>query len=221
MDLTEFGAPLKPKLPLYRNSSLLAYPAKVKEHLVWKDEPKPWANYMHHSAKMHSSIECHYLYRLAKTLGSGDYANLGTFKGLSTACLAYGLRDGRHTGKIYSVDLFNHSNPLEPGFQRAEFDRGITEAGLTDYVEACEGYTYQWAHKLRKLQFKFILIDADHHYETCKDDFKRWSPLLREDGLIAFHDCDMLTVDMVINEMGPEWKLVDHIHRLKTFKRVK
>jgi len=221
MELTKFGAPIRPKLPCLRDFRLLGYPTKVKEHPVWKNEPKPWAAYTHHSEKMHSSIECHYLYKIAQKLGPGEYANLGVFKGLSTACLAYGLKAKGHNGKIYSVDLFNHWNPLQPGYQLSAFNSGIQEVGLSDYVVACEGYTHEWAHKLRKHRFKFILIDADHHYETCKQDFTLWAPLLADDGIVAFHDCDMVTVNMVIEEMGPAWQLVDHYHRLKAFKRVK
>jgi len=197
-----------------------AYPARVKDHPVWKGEAKPWSAYIHHSSKMHSSMEGHYFYRTAKKLGSGNYASLGAFKGLSTACMAYGLREGGHTGKVYGVDLFNHYNPLESGAQLKLFNEGMKAAGLEDYAVACEGYTHVWAHKLRKLRFKFILIDADHHYETCKMDFDKWSTLLAEGGLIAFHDVDMVTVNKVIEEMDQGvWKQVDHIHRLKIFTR--
>jgi len=218
MKLTEFGSPIKPKLVCYRVPKYISYPTKVKEHPTWRGEPKPWAVYPHPSPKMHSSIECHYLYKLALELGPGDYANLGAFKGLSTACLAFGLKEGGHQGKIYSVDLFNHWKPQEPGFQLSEFNRGIQEVGLSDYVVACEGYTHECAHKLRNHRFKFILIDADHHDETCKQDFTLWSPLLAPGGLLAFHDCDMATVNLVIEEMSSQWTLVAHHHRLKVFR---
>lgn len=219
MKLTEFGAPESPRMPCYKDERLCASPVRVKDHPIWSQEDKPWAAYPHQSSKMHSSIECHFMYRLAKEMGSGDYANLGVFKGLSTACMAYGLRDGGHTGTIYSVDLFNHWNPEVPGEQLALFREGIESVGLTQYVKTCEGYTYEWAKKLADKKFKVILIDADHHYETCKDDFDRWSPLLAPDGLIMFHDVDMVTVDMVIAQMGSGWKEAHHIHRLKAFKR--
>ena len=38
----------------------------------------------------------------------------------------------------------------------------------------------------RKLDFLFI--DADHTYEGVKKDFEMYSPLVREGGIIAFHD---------------------------------
>ena len=45
----------------------------------------------------------------------------------------------------------------------------------------------------RKLDFLFI--DADHTYEGVKRDFEMYSPLVREGGIIAFHDivpCDKI-----------------------------
>jgi predicted O-methyltransferase YrrM len=38
----------------------------------------------------------------------------------------------------------------------------------------------------RKLDFLFI--DGDHTYEGVKGDFKMYFPLVRKDGIIAFHD---------------------------------
>ncbi|MCI0560225.1 MAG: class I SAM-dependent methyltransferase [Nitrososphaera sp.] len=220
VELNEFGRPVNPKIPCFRMEGKVGPIGRVKDHPTWKNEKKPWANYIHHSAKMHSSVECHYMYLTAKELGSGDYVSLGAFKGLSTACMAYGLKEGGHTGKVYGVDLFNHYHPLEPGLQLKMFNDGMEAAGLQDYAVACEGYTHHWAHKLRKLKFKFILIDADHHYETCKMDWEKWSLLLADDGLIAFHDVDMVPVDMVISEIdASKWKQVDLVHRLRVFAR--
>jgi len=33
-----------------------------------------------------------------------------------------------------------------------------------------------------------LFIDADHSYEGCRKDYEMYSPLVREGGLIAFHD---------------------------------
>jgi predicted O-methyltransferase YrrM len=33
-----------------------------------------------------------------------------------------------------------------------------------------------------------IFIDGDHSYEGVKQDFEIYAPLVRSDGLIAFHD---------------------------------
>jgi predicted O-methyltransferase YrrM len=42
--------------------------------------------------------------------------------------------------------------------------------------------------RLDEREIDFLLIDADHSYEGVKQDFEVYGPLVREGGLIAFHD---------------------------------
>lgn len=37
-------------------------------------------------------------------------------------------------------------------------------------------------------QLDFLFIDGDHSYEGVKKDFEMYSPLVRKEGIIAFHD---------------------------------
>lgn len=41
---------------------------------------------------------------------------------------------------------------------------------------------------LGKRKIDFLFIDGDHTYEGVKKDFAMYSPLVREGGIIAFHD---------------------------------
>jgi cephalosporin hydroxylase len=36
----------------------------------------------------------------------------------------------------------------------------------------------------------FLFIDANHSYESVKNDYEKFSPLVRKGGIIAFHDID-------------------------------
>jgi len=214
----ETGAPIDPlyQIARYNQQGVIAEPHKMKEIRGWGDEPAPWKKYTHIKTSMHVSAECHYFYRTARHMGSGNYLNLGVFRGLSTACMAMGLRDSGSKGKVYAVDLFNHVHN-----QRKAFDEGMADAGLGKFVEVCPGFTYDWHERLKGVKFNFILIDADHHYESCYTDFKNYSPFLAPNGLIAFHDVDMIPVGRVIEEhLTPDkWEQVAHIYKLKVFKR--
>jgi predicted O-methyltransferase YrrM len=42
--------------------------------------------------------------------------------------------------------------------------------------------------RLNGLDIDFLFIDGDHRYSGVKRDFKLYSPLVRDRGLIAFHD---------------------------------
>jgi predicted O-methyltransferase YrrM len=43
-------------------------------------------------------------------------------------------------------------------------------------------------NKLRQQSLDFLFIDGDHSYEGVKADFEMYSPLVRDGGMIAFHD---------------------------------
>lgn len=216
IELSLDGAPLRPEMNVSYTNEDIGVGHIAKDH-PWHREVKPWMDYPWKKTKMHTYLECHYFYRTAKLIGSGNYLSLGTYKGLSTACLAMGLRDSGGSGKVYAVDLFNHTDG-----QRESFDIGIANVKLEPFVEVCAGFTQDWAPTFaeRELKFNFILIDADHSYETCKLDFELYSELLTPDGLIAFHDVNFNTVNRVIEEIDKnKWNQLDHVYRLKTFTR--
>lgn len=58
----------------------------------------------------------------------------------------------------------------------------------------------------------FLFLDADHSYEGIKQDFEMFSPLVRKDGVIAFHDIkhtepdNWIQVDKFWNEIKKEYK---------------
>jgi predicted O-methyltransferase YrrM len=214
MKLTKQGKPLNPGKKVQRVSGKVSKVCKVKEHTDWCNEEKPWGAWLYKS--LHGSVESHYLYRTAKILGAGNYANLGVFRGGTVNCIAQGIKASGGVGKVYGIDLFDVNGAFTP-----EKLMGLyKEHGVEEYVELCTGYTNEWPAKLSHLKFKLIFIDADHHYETCKQDFDLWKPLLEEGGLIAFHDVDMDSVDKVITEaLNDGWELVDHNWKTKTIRR--
>lgn len=192
---------------------------RVKDHPTWSNEAKPWATSPWPFNGKHTSIELHYLYRTVLNLGKGNYANLGVFKGASTNAFVCGAVE--HGGHVYGVDLFEPTEMYPDLLDKSEseVEEAFKAKGTDTFVTLCKGLTSEWAKKLSHLKFKFIFIDADHRYEAVLEDFKLWSPLLEKGGLISFHDCNMETVHQVITEELDDWDLVDHAHRIKSFKR--
>lgn len=42
--------------------------------------------------------------------------------------------------------------------------------------------------RLKKRMIDFLMIDGDHRYAGVRKDWKMYSPLVKENGIIAFHD---------------------------------
>jgi predicted O-methyltransferase YrrM len=51
-----------------------------------------------------------------------------------------------------------------------------------------EGTLRKTRQLLREREIDFLFIDGDHTYEGVKKDFEMYSPLVAENGIIAFHD---------------------------------
>lgn len=219
--LNEQGSPVSPSMVIERDPSKVAEAGRVKDHKVYKYEYKPWGYDPYPGAGAgHPSSEIHYIYRTVLRLGVGNYANLGTFRGVTASAMAHALKE-LGGGTIYTIDLHDltRSKDRNGAFSVPKLIKIFKQRGTYPYVDFCKGYTHEWAETLKHLLFKFVFIDADHHYETCKQDFLLWSALLEPEGEIAFHDVDMNTVDRVITEELTDWELIEHIGRIKTFKR--
>lgn len=60
--------------------------------------------------------------------------------------------------------------------------------------------------KVRELlggrEIDFLFIDGDHHYESVKQDFNLYTPMVKKGGLVALHDIIYLNAE---NNVPPFW----------------
>jgi predicted O-methyltransferase YrrM len=66
-------------------------------------------------------------------------------------------------------------------------------------------------------ELDFLFIDGDHTYEGVREDFTMYSPLVREGGLIAFHDIaesgGSREVHRLWSELKPNYQHSEFIHQ--------
>jgi predicted O-methyltransferase YrrM len=66
-------------------------------------------------------------------------------------------------------------------------------------------------------ELDFLFIDGDHSYEGVREDFMMYSPLVREGGLIAFHDIaesgGSREVHRLWSELKPNYEHKEFIHK--------
>lgn len=128
-----------------------------------------------------------WLFNAARVLPDGsNIVEIGSFKGRSTCCLAFGCRGSRK--KIFAVDSFNGNDWDFPerDFLK-EFQHNIDRCGLSNFVEPTVGLSTEVA-KTWKKPIHMLFVDGSHRYEDVLADFEGFFPHVADGGLVAFHD---------------------------------
>jgi predicted O-methyltransferase YrrM len=159
------------------------------------------------------------LFDMPRIIGQGgEYLNLGHGGGGSTILLASGLVEQKLPGTVHSVDYFDKAD----GYSLKRAMEVVSEFNVQDRVKLYRGNTKEFANSFTGMQFTFLFIDAGHSYEEVLHDFLVFSPLVKVDGVVAFHDTNQDPSDKVITEnvLNGPWQQILHVNRIKAFKRV-
>ena len=134
------------------------------------------------------------LYLLAREIpGPGVTLEIGSFKGLATTALAYGVRHGGHQ-RVHTVDP--HTGDRQDLEARgatvlsseAAFRRSLEIAGITDdvtaYVMKSDDLAPQWARR----PIRVLFVDGWHGYDAVAADLANFVPHLTADGVVLIDD---------------------------------
>lgn len=115
--------------------------------------------------------------------GARTIVEIGCFEGKTTVALA---QSSTKLEKLYSIDpflkgrlglcyseLIARIHRRRNGVKNIEFIRAFSH-------EAAPGFSSP---------IDFLFIDADHRYESIKQDWDDWSVKVSSGGIIALHDC--------------------------------
>ncbi len=88
---------------------------------------------------------------------------------------------------VYGIDCFDVSvhGPRED--DDYQFVMSVKEKIKLDNLEIIKGY-FDDVVKTWDKEIDLLHIDGLHDYDNCKNDCDTWAPLLKEDGVILFHD---------------------------------
>ncbi len=90
-------------------------------------------------------------------------------------------------GKVYGIDCFDntkHGIRIDEDYQ---FVLDVKDKLKLDNLEIIKGYFDEVAKEWDK-EIDLLHIDGLHDYANCKNDCDTWSPFLKENGVIIFHD---------------------------------
>jgi len=117
---------------------------------------------------------------LADAACNKDVLEVGSFKGLSSYCLATTAKS------LLCVDTFkaDGGGQTQTGDTLAEYLSAVSRFNNVEYIPD----TSFNASKIVSEMFDVIFIDAMHDYENIKNDIAYWLPKLKTPGLMLLHD---------------------------------
>lgn len=110
-----------------------------------------------------------------------DVLELGCYEGLSTCCIAATARS------VVTVDTFDGRGTPEPKDTSEVFWKNINQAERNAIVKALKG-TFAEILPTIEQKFDLIFIDGSHDLESVTEDVLLCTPLLKDDGVLVFHD---------------------------------
>jgi predicted O-methyltransferase YrrM len=81
---------------------------------------------------------------------------------------------------LLGVDLFPNMDRSRRAFQLSE--------AIPDRAQLYAGFTAEASRTVLDGSLDFVFIDADHSYDSVKDDIARWAPKVRTGGWVGGHD---------------------------------
>lgn len=120
---------------------------------------------------------------------------LGSFKGMSTAYLATGARDG-NGAPVFAIDPWDlPGNPYgKHGYSapvvRAEFERQLRGLRLWSRVTPLRAFSTDAAAAWDGPKVGLLFVDADHAEAAVRADINAWRPHLADVHVIACDDLD-------------------------------
>jgi len=111
--------------------------------------------------------------------------DLGVNWGFSTFCFAM-----PRIGHIYGVDSFEGDSFIGKTESSKSYEYVLEKQEklfMRDNVTFIKGFFDDVAKNWNK-EIDILHIDGDHTYESVKNDYETWSPFVKENGVILFHD---------------------------------
>lgn len=135
-----------------------------------------------------SPDEAEFLFSLAKDVQEDSkIVEIGSFCGRSTISLSMGSREGFQV-KVHSVDPHMGLEGIHNDGTYDEILNNLKRRQLLPYVTLHRDFSINVAKSWKGRDIGLLFIDAEHSYDSVREDFGAWCPHLMEGSMVVFHD---------------------------------
>ena len=141
-----------------------------------------------------SVLEFTCLVLLMHRANSRNVFEFGTFKGISITQLALNLPA---ESRIYTLDLPDEllatkitvADPEDAEIAKESGKGLLVPAALRQRIQFLKQDSAQFDESIFAGQMDFVFVDGAHNYEYVKNDSEKGWRMLRQGGIIVWHDC--------------------------------
>lgn len=128
------------------------------------------------------------LYKFSKALPPKSVAiEIGSYLGASSCFIANGIKN--NNGALYCIDTWQ--NQAMPEAERDTYDEFLKNTEkYKEIIVPMRGWSNEVVALLKERidKIDLLFIDGDHSYEACKSDWVCYSPFLKSNSIVVFHD---------------------------------
>lgn len=134
-----------------------------------------------------------FAYDLVRNMKPQKIVELGTFKGTSLYSFAQAAKDGSLDTEIYAIDTWEgDENAGYFGNEVYDSVKDITRSHYREVKTRLIRKTFDDAlSDIKDGSVDILHIDGLHTFEAVKHDYETWSPKVKNNGIILFHDINI------------------------------
>jgi len=121
----------------------------------------------------------------------GDVLEIGSFKGKTTVFTSHAIEALELDKRLHTVDPYTNE-ASEVGCSDENIDSAYeTFRRATDGLDNHEhvrAYSHKALSRFEDTTFSLVFVDGDHTYEGVMADYRNYSPLLADGGIMVFDD---------------------------------
>jgi predicted O-methyltransferase YrrM len=198
--------------------------AKIAEAIERFDLDPEFANNVGHIPGPLTLGQAELLRAVAAEVSEGVIVEVGSYRGRSTAALAWGARQG-HDAPVYAIEPHEEFAGVFGGYfgpkDRRAFYRNMLSSGAWENVRlvnlSSEVVTPGWDKPVGMLW-----IDGDHRYEGVKRDFTCWEPHLLPGAPVLFDDTDRGGPQQLVDELLEQgWEQYRKAGKVRALRRTR
>ena len=147
-------------------------------------------------------FSCQVLYNdiIRSSIDGSHFVEVGSYEGQSAAYMAVEIINSKKKIKFDCIDTWANHNDIRD--TNEVYQRFLNNMNLViDYINPIRMDSVSASKLYNDNSLDFVYIDADHSYESVKDDIISWLPKVKPGGILAGHDYPMVSVREAVHDV--------------------